>query len=121
MRFRFLDSATVCEGYEIHMGRTASPTPLTIDTDGLADGCFIDSHCFGTYIHGILDNPTVIEFLLSPFRSQPSNFQFDNTAYKQSQYDALADWLRKYLNLEKLYALLIPPPNAITDETQLKA
>ena len=34
---------------------------------GTPEGCMIDEKCWGSYIHGILDNPVVIELILSPF------------------------------------------------------
>ena len=60
------------EGYEIHMGTTvpvydAPVSPLNLLEDGGADGYFLDRTCIGTYIHGILDNPSFIDFLLEPF------------------------------------------------------
>ena len=106
-RFQFLDSQEQCEGYEIHMGQTESEAPLTIDSDGRPDGCFADKHCFGSYIHGILDNQVVIDFLLAPFRKkQPGNAGEDYKSYKERQYDALADLMREYVDIDKIYNIL---------------
>ena len=44
--------------------------PLNLLEDGGADGYFLDRTCIGTYIHGILDNPSFIDFLLEPFCRQ---------------------------------------------------
>ena len=105
-QFHFLNSDEVCEGYEIHMGHTDSKAPLTVDTYGRQDGCFVDTHCFGTYIHGIFDNATVVDFLLAPFKSDKRAVNCDYKAYKEAQYDALADWLRRYVDIEKLYSIM---------------
>ena len=72
VRFRFLEDSAVCEGYEIHMGTTTPladvpVSPLNHLADGREDGYFVDRTCMGTYIHGILDNPSVIDYLLEPF------------------------------------------------------
>ena len=105
--FKFLDSPEQCEGYEIHMGQTESEAPLTIDSDGRPDGCIADKHCFGSYIHGILDNQAVIDFLLAPFRKKkPGNAGEDHKSYKERQYDALADLMREYVDIDKIYNIL---------------
>ena len=64
VRFRFLEDSAVCEGYEIHMGTTTPladvpVSPLNHLADGREDGYFVDRTCMGTYVHGILDNPSV--------------------------------------------------------------
>lgn len=89
--FSFLGENKPCNGYEIHMGRTETEgkaTSLnTILDDGTADGCFVDDRCFGSYIHGLLDNETVVSYLISPYLKEKRNEKFDYTAYKEEQYD----------------------------------
>ena len=106
VKFRFLYSEEICDGYEIHMGHTESNSPLTHDVEGAQDGCFVDERCFGSYIHGILDNPVVLDYILDPYRSLNSMTDFDYHAFKESQYDALAAWLRKYVDIEGLYKIM---------------
>ena len=89
------------------MGHTESNSPLTKNTDGEQDGCFIDERCFGSYIHGILDNPVVLDYIMAPYRTQNSMTVFDYHAFKESQYDALAAWLREYVDIDKLYKIMI--------------
>lgn len=60
---------------------------------------------FGTYIHGVLDNKAVFDYVLSPYRDLKSDADFDAHEYKERQYDALADLLR-YIDIEKLYKIL---------------
>ena len=106
VKFRFLDSEEICEGYEIHMGHTESGSPLTQNIEGGHDGCFADERCFGSYMHGILDNPAVLDYILAPYRTQNSKSDFDYHAFKESQYDALAAWLREYVDIDKLYKIM---------------
>ncbi|MGX8689897.1 MAG: cobyric acid synthase [Bacteroidaceae bacterium] len=109
--FRFRDSDG-CTGYEIHMGRTeaaadAKCSALNTFTDGTADGCFVNERTLGTYIHGILDNPQVIDTLLAPFASAKSGNQAASyTEFKQQQYDLLADHVRQHLNMSLLYKIM---------------
>ena len=47
-------------------------SPLNLLENGSTDGYYVDSTCMGTYIHGILDNPEFIDFLLVPFADKLS-------------------------------------------------
>ena len=100
-------------GYEIHMGITipiadAPASPLNILEDGSTDGYFVDSTCMGTYIHGILDNPEFIDFLLQPFADKLSETveTFDFQRFKEEQYDKLAEHVRKHVNMPLIYQIL---------------
>ena len=61
----------------------------------------------GTYVHGILDNQPFIDYLLQPYaerlKEAPS---FDYQAYKQQQYDLLADHVRRYVDVQAVYRFL---------------
>lgn len=91
-----------CQGYEIHQGESK-------DTDGhdLPD-IVIHNNCMGTYIHGILDNQVVINYILTP--SLPPQGEemkeSNNKGFKDSQYNLLADHVRKHLDIDKLYEIL---------------
>jgi adenosylcobyric acid synthase len=112
VRFAFLSSEEPnCTGYEIHMGRTSAVegetlTPLVRLENGETDGCVVDRKCAGSYIHGILDNPEVIEWLLAPYAEKLEQPQLDYTAFKEEQYNKLADHVRKHLNMPLLYQIL---------------
>lgn len=106
VNFRFLDDDRICKGYEIHMGRTDTNNPFIRFEDGTLEGCMIDEKCFGSYIHGILDNPAVIERILNPFIDRKTNEKFDPIAFREEQYNLLADWLRKYLDVDKIYSII---------------
>lgn len=106
--FRFHGEAEICSGYEIHMGKTepeGEPSPVCIGLDGEADGYWLSDRCFGTYMHGILDNPVVIKKLLSPFADRDTSV-IDIAEYKQQQYDLLASHLRECLDMERIYKIM---------------
>lgn len=106
--------------YEIHMGTTtilpppgegrggAVGRPLCRLADGSTDGCIVDDRCMGTYLHGILDNPQAIDFLLRPFASkiEEAAKPFDYAAFKNEQYDKLADHVRRNVDMERLYRIM---------------
>lgn len=101
------------KGYEIHMGSTvpvegASASPLNRLESGQCDGYIVDRTCMGTYIHGILDNPEFIDFLLEPFAGKLSEAaeMFNYRQFKEEQYDKLADHVRQHVNLPLIYKIL---------------
>ncbi|NDW17812.1 cobyric acid synthase [Dysgonomonas sp. 216] len=111
VKFSFLESEKVCEGYEIHMGTTtllnnAKGAPVNILSDNSTDGYFVDSRCFGTYIHGILDNSEVIEYLLKPYADKSTSKSFDLKAFKEEQYNKLANHVRKHTDMDLVYKIM---------------
>lgn len=108
--FTFGDCPTVCQGYEIHMGETRllddAPALCRIQHDGHADGCFVSERCMGSYIHGILDNSAFVDYLLAPYSSKLQHVELDYQAYKEQQYNKLADHLRQHLNMDLLYRIM---------------
>lgn len=103
----------VNEGYEIHMGETAvsqSAKPLVIKNNGETDGCLVGDRIMGSYIHGILDNPGVVDLLLKP-HAEKKGFSLKGEIepyrkYKERQYDALAAKLRECLDIDLLYKIM---------------
>ncbi|RHM68317.1 cobyric acid synthase [Bacteroides eggerthii] len=100
-------------GYEIHMGSTVpiegtSASPLNMLENGLCDGYIVDSTCMGTYIHGILDNPEFIDFLLKPFAGKLSETAeaFNYQQFKEEQYDKLAEHVRQHVDMPLIYKIL---------------
>lgn len=101
------------KGYEIHMGTTvpvsgAPASPLNILGDGSTDGYMADAACMGTYIHGILDNPEFVDFLLEPFadRLAETAAAFDFRRFKEEQYDKLAEHVRSHVDMPLIYRIL---------------
>ena len=93
----FLFEGQECHGYEIHQGQS------TTDQMVLQEG-----HCIGTYVHGILDNTPFVDFLLRPFIDKVGarKATFDYQTYKEQQYDLLADHVRQYLDMDRLYEIM---------------
>lgn len=110
-RFRFKDYVGLCEGYQIHMGETTlvdgsgKTAPLNRPEQGGEDGYWLDDRCWGTYMHGILDNPVVLNDLASGF-CEGRESTFDYRAFKQQQYDLLADRVREVVDMEYIYSTL---------------
>ena len=85
-----------CQGYEIHQGISDTDEAI-VQTD----------HCIGTYIHGILDNAPFVDFLLRPYADRVKNAEpFDYHAFKEQQYDKLADHIRRYVDVPAAYRIL---------------
>lgn len=108
--FRLVGDETLCHGYEIHMGRTErldEAAPLAYTAEGTAEGC-VAERAIGTYLHGILDNSAFIERLLAPFAEKLDAKPFDYAAFKEEQYDRLADHVRRHVDMQAIYKLLQP-------------
>ena len=86
---------TICKGYEIHQG----------NSDQLI--CQAE-HCIGTYIHGFFDNPVVVEFVLNAagIQHKAAHPSLSIEDFKEQQYDELADFVRKHVDINKLYTIL---------------
>jgi adenosylcobyric acid synthase len=116
----FQFNGQTCHGYEIHQGVTVghaipdlrSPTRSLSQRDNsevpvtLGSVTYYD-HCIGTYIHGFLDNAPVIEYILSEkVKSEGSATAIDYRTFKELQYDKLAEHVRKYVDIPRLYQIL---------------
>lgn len=100
-----------CQGYEIHMGRTslsgdAPKSPVCILEDGKTDGYYLDNTCWGSYMHGILDNPEVLDNLAEGFNKGTTDLSFDYATFKEEQYDKLAALVRKHIDMDYIYKQL---------------
>ena len=102
------------KGYEIHMGEThpfgdAPASPLLHLSDGRPDGYIVGYKCMGTYVHGILDNAPFVDFLLRPYAEKIGQdaSTFNYQAFKEEQYNRLADHVRHHVDLEKIYDIMV--------------
>ena len=106
--FNFLDSDENCQGYEIHMGTTENEdqaSPLCQIKGDRPDGYFLNQKTWGTYIHGIFDNEAVLSSITGiEFSSMGLNL--DLKAFKEQQYDKLADLVRHNTDLNQVYQAL---------------
>ncbi len=102
-------------GYEIHMGETFQTqkniTPAIRLADGRMDG-FVrsDGLVFGSYLHGLFDN---LEFTGAILTRLAEKKGISLTAkaqsmeeYKESQYDKLADLVRRSLDMDAVYKIM---------------
>ena len=121
-------SGTELEGYEIHMGETflldhskslvefadiadkngsgASGISGNVRVDGAQCG-----NVYGCYVHGIFDAAGCAKGFLSALLKKkgydPSDVQVtDWKAYKEGQYDKLADIIRESLDMERIYQII---------------
>lgn len=110
VKFQFKDDQKECKGYEIHMGGTspvdAEPKPLVKTETGEEEGYSLADNCWGSYMHGILDNEAVVNDLLKPFADKIGDKTFDFAAFKEEQYDKLADHIRQYVDMDYIYNVL---------------
>ena len=83
-----------CQGYEIHQGISDTKEAI-LQTD----------HCIGTYIHGFLDNAPVIEYLMKEKAIDATPVQ-SYADFKEQQYDKLAEHVRQYVDMERIYQIL---------------
>ena len=89
------------EGYEIHMGRSGGNLPPVMGNGNI----------YGSYVHGIFDAPGVADAILKSVCQQKGiDFEalgtFDMTAYKEIQYNKLADAVRSGLDMDYIYRIL---------------
>lgn len=117
-------TGTPIEGYEIHMGTTEikgnGKSLSELDNDIAAqdsdefvhktDGAQYEN-VYGSYVHGIFDAPEVAKKIVSIVLKEKgydtSKVQaFQMKEYKEKQYDALADGIRKALDMEMVYDII---------------
>ena len=100
------------EGYEIHMGQTASQStaPFCVLSDGRAEGA-VNGNIMGTYLHGLFDSAQMVEQLADRLCKQKGIAPDSHTVmnyrdYQEREAHRWAEVLRKHLNLEQIYAIM---------------
>ena len=106
-------------GYEIHMGETMA-------VDAIKPLCHLDQkndvvcqerdggqrdNVYGTYVHGIFDDKDVAYDLCRLLAekkglSLQAEADMDYQSFKESQYDLLAEGIRKSMDMDAVYAML---------------
>jgi len=105
-----------CRGYEIHQGVS--------DTD---DKVICRDGVIGTYIHGFLDNPAVIEWLMEESRQvdESTSLQVETDCkqrvdpltrrlvaplnpqqFRETEYDRLAAHVRQHVDINRIYQII---------------
>ena len=97
-------------GYELHQGRTVvNGSPFLQFDSGEFDGC-VSGKCAGTYLHGLFDSDealdTLAEGLCRAKGIEPQARAMPRAEWRQSQYDLLADGVRKALDMQRIYKIL---------------
>jgi adenosylcobyric acid synthase len=115
-------------GYEIHMGETMRTggtwfSRLTETAGGNSgnatggtekeDGC-ISGNVFGTYVHGLFDSEEMqraVFCFLAQKKGIGEDFydageEISAAAYKEAQYDKMADIMRENLDMDLIYRIL---------------
>jgi adenosylcobyric acid synthase len=117
-------SGSIVSGYEIHMGITkalsgealpfavisgAAPAAGSPPADGQQDG-FAVKNVFGSYLHGLFDSEFGAELVRLLLSNKGLGDEFDagpsTDVYKETQYDILAQSLRKCLDFRKIYEIM---------------
>lgn len=101
-------------GYEIHMGSTENLGGCR-EVIRLEDGR-IDALCnetgtvFGSYLHGLFDTDDLAFALAEGLAKRKGisleSEEFDLKAYKEQQYDKLADLIRRSFDMKAVYRIL---------------
>ena len=106
-------SCEMLEGYEIHMGVSEladGAKPMFLRQDGSGEGCRVSDSLWGTYLHGIFDNPVIVDRLLRGSlerRGLPLKCGIEPMAtYRDRQYDLLASRLRECLDIPLIYKIM---------------
>ena len=112
----WISNGMTVEGYEIHMGVTERPPTLKPliyrSSDGSEEGARSqEGRIWGTYLHGLFDAPSFRRaFLtdLAPGRYSPSDSDTESSidAFKDRQYDLLAEHFETYLDMDTLMRIL---------------
>lgn len=100
------EEAAECMGYEIHMGTSESTEedkPVAWFEDGQTDGYKVDEKCWGSYLHGILDNQKVVDAIIQACCPGNEVLVPDYLTFKEQQYDKLADVVRASVNMGLFY------------------
>jgi len=91
-------------GYEIHMGMTEPGTDReALHGDGRVSG---DGLVFGTYLHGLFQNPSAANALLM-FLSEKKKLPFEPIPLcREDPYEVLADLFEKHVDMDAVQAIL---------------
>lgn len=111
-------SDTEIEGYEIHMGTTVLTAghPILNLKDEVKEGAekadgAAKGNVYGCYVHGVFDKPEaargLVKALMKGKGLDADDVKIvDLTAYKEQQYDKLAEIIRESLDMDAVYEIL---------------
>ncbi len=110
-------SGVTVEGYEIHMGRTELAEGTEADVLSVPENRILEEpvvqagNVYGSYIHGIFDAQECAQAIVSSLLAakgldETAVQALDMHAYKEAQYDKLADAVRNSLDMNLIYRIL---------------
>ena len=113
------------QGYEIHMGETRYAKRCSEDKTEIVSKdaesrsrvrknviqSDIYENVYGSYVHGIFDQAKIADAILHALAKKKGvaleeGEMLDYQAFKEKEYDKLADTLREYLHMEEIYGML---------------
>ena len=104
-------------GYEIHMGKTSYTAPVSpfctltpLGEEPKEDGAVVGNVC-GTYLHGLFDEGAAHTLARALAAKKGITVEEDEpqrslTAFKEEQYNLLADGVRQNLDMDAIYRIL---------------
>ncbi|AIS57129.1 cobyric acid synthase [Vibrio coralliilyticus] len=92
------------KGYEIHVGRSLGDgtSPVSLES-GSSDGAISDcNQIFGTYLHGILDNPQALA-LICQWAGAESIAPIDHQQNQENAINRIADAVEQHMKLDLIW------------------
>lgn len=92
-------SNQIYRGYEIHMGNSTGKEPL-----------INQGNVYGSYVHGLFDAGNIASLIVQTLAKRKGisleEKEFDYQAWKESQYDLLAQILEENMDVKKLFEIV---------------